>query len=337
MLSVNQRPKVSIIMPMYNVEKYIGKSIQSVISQDFHDWELLIVNDGSPDNSREIAANYAASDARIKILDKENGGLSDARKFGLSNATGEYVHFFDSDDWIESDFYSNLLCGIDNFDLVVCGYKVDNEKSCIERRCVCGKLDDYNINNLHSLVSLYLNFAWNKLFRRSFLVKNALFYERGLYRIEDSEFISRFLKFNPKVFLIEYTGYHYMVRGISTLSNVFDENIFNHLERSIFIHSSIYHSLSNDNTFIQNEITIMSVNAIKSVLYKMLEDVPIFKIKKNIFLINKLLAIDIFTDFSQCKSRSLIDRMVIRAIVNKSWIKLLIVSQLNKVRKGLFV
>ena len=150
MLSIKTNPRVSIVMPMYKVEKYIGKAITSVLNQDFHDWELLIVNDGSPDKSREIATTFADLDDRIKILDKPNGGLSDARNFGLTRAVGEFVHFFDSDDWIEADFYSNLLSEVDDFDLVVCGYKVDNEKSYIERGCLYGKLDDYKTNNLHS-------------------------------------------------------------------------------------------------------------------------------------------------------------------------------------------
>ena len=90
-------PKLSIVMPMYCVEQYIEKAIVSVLNQDFQDWELLIVNDGSPDNSRSIAARFVSCDKRIKILDKENGGLSDARNWGLNRAQGDFVHFFDSE------------------------------------------------------------------------------------------------------------------------------------------------------------------------------------------------------------------------------------------------
>ena len=103
MSSTNSNPKISIVMPMYRVEQYIEKAITSVLKQDFQDWELLVVNDGSPDKSREIASSIASGDNRIKILDKENGGLSDARNYGLDRAIGEFVHFYDSDDWIESD------------------------------------------------------------------------------------------------------------------------------------------------------------------------------------------------------------------------------------------
>ena len=206
MSSMNSNPRISIVMPMYGVERYIEKAIQSVLNQDFQDWELLIVNDGSKDKSREIAYRVAYGDNRIKILDKENGGLSDARNYGLDRATGEFVHFYDSDDWIEPDFYSKLFNEIEDFDLVVCGYKVDNEKTVTERIGYVGELSHVVDSSLENLVGNYLNFAWNKLFKRSFLVKNTLYYEKGLYRIEDSEFMMRFLSCAPRVKLIKYSG-----------------------------------------------------------------------------------------------------------------------------------
>ena len=95
---MNKAPVVSIVMPTYNVEEYIASAIESVLVQSFSDWELLIVDDGSTDNSNAVAQKYSMQDKRIKVLRKENGGLSDARNFGLERACGKYVHFFDSDD-----------------------------------------------------------------------------------------------------------------------------------------------------------------------------------------------------------------------------------------------
>ena len=93
-------PKISVIIPVYNVEKYVGRCLDSVLGQTFTDWEAVCVNDGSPDRSRGILAEYAERDSRIKIIDKPNGGLSDARNAGMRNASGEYVVFLDSDDFI---------------------------------------------------------------------------------------------------------------------------------------------------------------------------------------------------------------------------------------------
>lgn len=86
-------PELSVVMPVYGVELYIAKAIESVMKQTFSSWELIVVNDGTKDRSREIAKQYEAGDSRIKVYDKENGGLSDARNFGLKLATGKYIHF----------------------------------------------------------------------------------------------------------------------------------------------------------------------------------------------------------------------------------------------------
>ena len=329
-------PKISIIMPMYGVEKYIANAINSVLNQTFQDWELLVVNDGSLDNSREIAYSYATRDSRINILDKKNGGLSDARNYGLERARGEYVHFFDSDDWIEPDFYSKMLSVDDSYDLIVGGYKVDNEKSTIARPCYSGELHNIVGHNLYNFVGTYLNFAWNKLFRRSFLVNHSLQYEKNLYRIEDSEFMSRFLAYNPNVVLTTCPCYHYMVRNTATLSNIFDENIYQHLNRSITIHASIYRQLCNDEDIICRELTLLSKMAVKSVLNKMLEDVPYFSIKRAKQMIQKLLReLTICKYLKYLPNLNFPDRVLIFAIKNKYWGILLFIFQLSKFKNSI--
>ena len=99
----NRVPKVSIIVPVYKVEKYLRKCIDSIINQTLKDIEIILVDDGSPDNCGKICDEYAAKDTRIKVIHKENGGLSSARNAGMEVAEGEYIGFVDSDDWIESD------------------------------------------------------------------------------------------------------------------------------------------------------------------------------------------------------------------------------------------
>lgn len=100
--------KVTIIIPVYNVEKYLEKCLNSVICQTLKDIEIICVNDGSTDNSQQILKEYAQKDERIKIVDKKNGGLSSARNAGLDAATGEYCYFLDSDDWIELNTLEKL-------------------------------------------------------------------------------------------------------------------------------------------------------------------------------------------------------------------------------------
>ena len=331
MSSTSSNPKISIVMPMYRVEQYIEKAITSVLKQDFQDWELLVVNDGSPDKSREIASSIASGDNRIKILDKENGGLSDARNYGLDRAIGEFVHFYDSDDWIEPDFYSKLLNEIEDFDLVVCGYKIDNEKSVIEQKGHSGELMEIVKNSFHQLVGTYLNFAWNKLFKRSFLVENVLYYEKGLYRIEDSEFMMRFLSSAPKVKMIKYSGYHYMVRNTATLSKFFDENIFNHLSRCLYIRAHIYKQLCDNVEIVNRELGGTALSQVKSAIILIADSVPFYNIKRGKMLINRILRdVDICKYVSYSSPTRFRDKLIVNAIKNKRWWFLLLVGLLKR-------
>ena len=124
-------PKISIIVPVYNVEEYIHRCIDSILAQTFTDFELILVNDGSHDQCGKICDEYAENDSRIKVIHKKNGGLSDARNAGLEIAQGEYIGFVDSDDYIEHDMYEKLIeaCKEYNSKLAMCGrYKVLGEE-----------------------------------------------------------------------------------------------------------------------------------------------------------------------------------------------------------------
>ena len=112
--------KISVIVPVYNTEKYLPRCIDSILAQTFTDFELLLIDDGSTDNSGRICGEYALKDKRIKVVHKENGGVSRARNLGIDNAQGEYLSFIDSDDYIRPTMYSELIAIADkyNVDLV---------------------------------------------------------------------------------------------------------------------------------------------------------------------------------------------------------------------------
>ena len=116
----NKKPKISIIIPMYNVEKYLKRCLDSVRAQTFTDFQAILVDDGSPDKSGEIAESYAALDKRFIVVHKENGGLSDARNVGMSKASGEYIMYLDSDDFIHPQTMeiAYSLAQRDNSDIV---------------------------------------------------------------------------------------------------------------------------------------------------------------------------------------------------------------------------
>lgn len=226
-------PKVSIILPCYNVEKYIAKSIESVLSQTFQNFELLIINDGTPDNSMEIARGY--KDPRIKIFDKENGGLSDARNYGIERAQGEYIYFMDSDDWIEPTLLADNLPIIESEDLdfIVFGYiqdDADKDGNLIQSTSVTPPNKIYNKANRDLLIDTHLlgllGYAWNKIYKKSFLNEHSLRFEKGTSLIEDILFNTQVYINSDKLRFVDKAYYHYSNRPEVTLIKQFHKNSF---------------------------------------------------------------------------------------------------------------
>lgn len=159
--------EISIIVPVYNVEKYLKKCVDSILNQTFKDFELILVDDGSPDSSGAICDQYAEKDSRVKVIHKKNGGLSDARNAGIEVAKGKYLGFIDSDDYIAEDMYELLHNNIvrENADLSICGiydvYKGETPKILPEFRKVCTKVEtmklilDANVISVHAVNKLY--------------------------------------------------------------------------------------------------------------------------------------------------------------------------------------
>lgn len=224
----------SIILPCYNVESYLPRAIESVLAQTNPNFELLIVIDGSPDNSKIIAQEYALKDNRIKVFEKDNGGLSDARNYGLERAKGEFIYFMDSDDYIESNLLEDNLKIIqeENLDFVIFGYIQDDENAegnLIASKVVVPKLTTLTKGHSIELDSHHIGlmgYAWNKVYRRSFLNQHNFRFEKGISLVEDILFnapiytISQKIVFNPKAY------YHYFNRPVITLMKQFHKNSF---------------------------------------------------------------------------------------------------------------
>lgn len=226
-------PKISIILPCYNVEQFVGKSIQSVLNQTWTDFELLVVIDGSPDNSKAIASSFR--DSRISVYEKENGGLSDARNYGIDRATGDFIYFMDSDDWIEPTLLEDNVKIMEEeaLDLVVFGYYQDNENKVgkIESSIkFVPKVHAYHKNDPHLDIDPnhlgILGYAWNKLYRKSFLDEHKFRFPKGISLVEDILFNAALfshcdhIRFNRKAY------YHYINREEETIMKTFHENSF---------------------------------------------------------------------------------------------------------------
>lgn len=162
--------KISVIVPIYKVEKYLNRCVDSIINQTYQNLEIILVDDGSPDNSGLISDEYASIDHRVKVIHQSNGGLSDARNAGIDIATGDYIGFVDSDDFIHPDMFRDLYDRIQKHDadIAQCSYRAVTEDTFIDP----GADNEKVINNLEALELIYTRYnvdyvvAWDKLYRK---------------------------------------------------------------------------------------------------------------------------------------------------------------------------
>lgn len=210
-------PKISIIVPVYKVEQYIHKCVDSILAQTFTDFELILVDDGSPDNCGEICDEYAVNDNRIKVIHKENGGLASARNAGLDIVKGDYIGFVDSDDWIEKDMYELLynMCIKNNCDIASCTSKIYYSDKIVITGTHPLIIHDRNEAMKTMLEGeLYDEVVWTKLFKRS-LLKDIKFPVGMTY--EDTAFTYKVIHRSEKVCCIGKPKYNYIKRDNSMM------------------------------------------------------------------------------------------------------------------------
>ena len=193
-------PLVSVIIPIYNTEKFLPLCINSVLNQTLTDIEVLLVNDGSTDGSGKICDEYACKDQRIQVIHTLNQGVSHARNQGLETAKGEYIAFMDSDDWIETDMIATLyqLIRTNEAGLATCGYIIENEDGrpiYHINEVKSGKLTQWEA--IHSLFNdrhyKYKGNLWDKLYHKEIIDKHHLKFNEHIYYNEDRLFIFQYL------------------------------------------------------------------------------------------------------------------------------------------------
>ena len=223
-------PKVSVIVPIYNVEKYLEKCINSLLSQTLEDIQIILVNDGSKDNSGNIAKEYEKNNKdRVIYVEKENGGLSDARNYGLKYATGDFIAFLDSDDYIEKNAYEEMYNKAieENADYVECDFIWEfPNKIRVDKQ--------YPYKNKKEMLSFVRVVAWNKLIKRQLITDNNLEFPKGL-RYEDVEFTYKLIPFINKFAYVDKPFIHYVQRegSIANVQNERTAEIFTVLDNVI--------------------------------------------------------------------------------------------------------
>ena len=212
--------KVSVIIPVYKVEKYLKRCVESVVNQTYKNTEIILVNDGSPDNCGVICDEYAKIDSRIKVIHKANGGLSSARNAGLDIASGEYIMFVDSDDWIEEDSLEKLDKYMDmSYDII--NFKFRFAKGKTKNIELNDKLkDSYECDLLSYIDKLFLGeldfFIWNKLYKKN-LFDKVRFPEGRNY--EDLATIYKLYFKAKNIIVTDYTLYYYWLGNSNSITS----------------------------------------------------------------------------------------------------------------------
>lgn len=250
-----EKELITIIIPVYNVEKYIHKCIDSVINQTYKNLEIILIDDGSKDNCSIICDDYAQKDKRIKVIHKKNEGVSSARNVGLNNAAGDWVTFIDADDWIEKDFCTKLMQNkAPNIDCLMCGYnRIINDKK-IEIKSVVKQVKKYDDSRQYLINSLNpqtgYGFCHMKIIKRDSI--NKIRFNEQLNVAEDALFNMELSEKITKILFINDRLYNYRL-NINSVVKKYDPNYVNkYLKAMETCKKFIFNKYNDDIEIMQN-------------------------------------------------------------------------------------
>lgn len=285
--------KISIVVPIYNVKDYLRKNLESLRRQTYQDFEVLCVNDGSTDDSQTIIDEYVKLDDRFRSYTKDNGGLSDARNYGLDRSGGEYIMFIDGDDFVEKDMLENCVRHMekDNLDMFVFAYNQYYLEE--DRREFIGLNITDEITNLkkeHSILAYTPNAAWNKMYRRDLFIKNDIRYPFG-YRHQDLGTTAKLLFFAGKIGYENKAYYNYLIDRPNNITRMIDEKIYHIIDMckeitEFYIKHDYFKETYDELYYLVNTNLIQSLKKAmklkdRDFVFKFIDDV--FTFRKNYF------------------------------------------------------
>ena len=230
------KPLVSIIIPIYNVEKYLDRCIKTIVDQTYNNLEIILVDDGSPDNSLVICEKWEKQDNRIRVIHKENGGVSSARNIGLEIATGEYISFIDPDDIIHPNYYDILMSQIGNADCIICSFKKFSNEIEFENRYI------YTTENMNSMEAIKRGFfnnsdifyvVWNKIIKTDIAKKQR--FNEEMKNGEDSLFAYNVIISCNEIKYTKAPLYGYYIREDGAVNTIDSYGKMNQVELTAFI------------------------------------------------------------------------------------------------------
>jgi glycosyltransferase involved in cell wall biosynthesis len=211
------KPQISIIIPVFNTQKLLRRCIDSILAQHFSDFELILINDGSTDESGEICDEYALIDKRVKVFHKTNNGTSSARNIGIKRAIGEWITFIDSDDWIEKDFLSTYIEINNGEELLSQGFSSESQNN--SNRYIYQPNCSINDNLFPLLLKMYetsqLGFVWCKMFKADIISKFQIRFNPTIHFKEDLVFVVQYCNHINSIANSEKCGYRYNFPSIN--------------------------------------------------------------------------------------------------------------------------
>ena len=260
--------KISIIVPVYNVEKYLDRCLSSLVNQTAKDFEVIIVNDGSLDNSQTIIDKYVKDNNNFKSYIKKNGGLGYARNYGIDKANGEYLMFVDSDDYVEPNLVNECLSRLEHYDLLIFEYNQINEKNKISEVIKSNFKENkiYQLNHDRELLNNIDNCAWNKCYKRELFID--VKYPDGWYEDLGATYI--ILDKAKKVGFINKPLINYISSREDSISNSISTKIFDIFEMNR-INLEYYKSVNRFNKY-KDELQLLTWTNIVSIMRKLPEN-----------------------------------------------------------------
>lgn len=247
---MNEQRKVSIIVPIYNGERYLSQCVDSLIKQTYHHIEIILINDGSKDSSLEICNRYAKEDARCIVVDKENGGVTNARKAGVNASTGEFIYFADCDDWLDGNAIEKLMDEVNKHqaDIVISGYVNELGENISEKKY--GNLEEgvyskASQKELHSKI-FYQGCIkgwgiwptlWAKLFKKDFIAESLEELDERIFYGEDAACLFPACFKAERLVVIKNAGYHYRTFSETSVSAKRNKNL---LDNMFYLHEYLY-------------------------------------------------------------------------------------------------
>ncbi len=274
---------LSIVIPVYNVEPYIKRCLDSVVSLPIYDYEIIIVNDGTKDRSIEIIKQFIPENNNIVIIDQENQGLGEARNTGLRHAKGEFVYFLDSDDYINSSAFQALFNKkLPDVDVIIGDYNIEKNNSITQGSYKIETNTDIQSNGVSFFLQFYRKnintMVWRSIYRRQFLISNNLFFIKGIFH-EDLNWTPKVILKANKILYSPISFYYYQIRlGSIINSNLTEKKFYDQLCAYSDLQSIVDEYPSN----VQREISYITIVGMLVVLGRFWKIVDRCKIKADL-------------------------------------------------------